>query len=396
MRIGILGRAGGRHILDAVPASPVPLLEVRRVSKRFPGVVALDAVTLGVRQGEVHVVLGENGAGKSTLMRILSGAESMDAGEIRLDGRPVSIGSPGRARALGIRTIHQELQLVPHLSVGENVFLGQLPHGRIGWVDWRRIAAESARMLADLGLAIDPRTPVRALGLAERQMVEIVKALSGDARLLIMDEPTSALTAAEVHRLFDTVALLTARGVGVLYISHRMEELFRIGHRVTVLRDGRAVATLDVAATSVDALVRLMSDRIVRDDRPRRQVVRGAEVLRVEHVTRRGVLRDVSLTLHRGEVLGIAGLVGAGRTELARAMAGADRIDAGRLVIKGEVVVMRSPADAIRSPAMSRSPVPHACRGGASSLPARKPISHTSGWAGCGSGAPAWVSRPAR
>jgi ribose transport system ATP-binding protein len=336
-------------VLDAAqhPIGP-PVLQMRGISKRYPGVRALSEADLDVRAGEVHVLLGENGAGKSTLVKILSGAVGPDAGAILLDGRQVAIGDPLHARRLGISTIYQELSLVPHLSAAENIFLGKTPTRGFGIVDWRRMRREADRILNGLGVSIDGRAPVHSLRLAQQQMVEVARALSDDARILIMDEPTSALSQREVAQLFTTITHLTARGVAVVYISHRMDEVFRIGHRVTVLRDGRHVTTQDIAAVTPSQLVRLMADREVADHYPRPPRVRGEELLRVEGLGGRG-LKGVSFALHRGEIVGIAGLVGAGRTRLARAIVGADRVERGRIVVKGRAVRIGSPVDAARA-----------------------------------------------
>ena len=320
---------------------------MRGITKRFPGVLALDDVRLDVRAGEVHVVLGENGAGKSTLMKIIGGAVRRDAGEVLLDGAPVDVRNPAHARALGISVIHQELMLVPHLPVADNVFLGKFPTRAPGWVDRATMLARTAELLGSLGVDLDPRTEVRRLGLAEQQAVEIARALADEARILVMDEPTSALTATEVDRLVATIEQLAGRGVAIVYISHRMEEIFRVGHRVTVLRDGGYVTTRDLSAVTPAELVRLMINREVSDHFPRRAVQRGDEVLRVEGLSRRGVLHDVSFALHKGEVLGLAGLAGAGRTELARCLAGADRADAGAVHLKGRASLVSSPREAI-------------------------------------------------
>jgi len=320
---------------------------MRGIRKAFPGVVALDGVDLEVRAGEVHVLLGENGAGKSTLMKILSGALAKDAGEIRLGSEPVEIAGPRDAHDRGVRIIYQELNLVPHLSVAENIALGREP-GRFGFVDRRAQDQEARVRLGNLGVEIDPRTPVRELGVARQQMVEVAKALEGEPRLIIMDEPTSALTATEISELFATIERLTARGVAVVYISHRMEEVTRVGHRVTVLRDGRHVATRRLDEVTVPELVKLMVGRELTEHFPRRRTAPGEEILRAEGLSRAGVLHDVSFTLRRGEVLGVAGLMGAGRTELARILAGADRPDAGRVLLHGQPVSARGPRDAIR------------------------------------------------
>jgi ribose transport system ATP-binding protein len=320
---------------------------MRGICKRFPGVKALDAVDFDLRRGEVHVLLGENGAGKSTLMRVLSGACVRDSGEILFDGQSVPLRSPREAQARGISTIYQELNLVPHLSAAANIFLGREP-SRIGVIDRARLMRDAAALLASLGTRIDPDARVSELSVAEQQMVEVAKALSLDARVLIMDEPTSALTESEIDQLFSAIAGLTVRGVSVIYISHRLEELARVGHRATVMRDGRQVATLPLPAPIAE-LVRLMVDRDVADHFPVRTGARGAELLRVERVSRGARLRDVSLTLHRGEILGVAGLLGARRTELARVIAGADAPDTGRVLLNGRPLRRGSTGDAIRA-----------------------------------------------
>ena len=325
-----------------------PVLEMRGIRKAFPGVVALDGVDLTLEAGDVHMLLGENGAGKSTLMKILGGAYRKDAGDIRLDGRPVEIDGPRAARDLGIRVIYQELNLVPHLSVAENIFLGELPRRWGGVVDWRVLADRTSALLLDLGMTLDPRAPVGRLGLAQRQMVEIAKALaSPGTSILVMDEPTSALTSREVTQLFALIERLTSRGVSIVYITHRLDEVFRIGRRITVLRDGRQVTTTPIDQVTVPELVRLMANRDLSEHFPKVRVERGAELLRVEGLNVTGVLSDISFSLHAGEVLGISGLLGAGRTELARVIAGADRFDKGRLSVDGQEMRFRHPADAI-------------------------------------------------
>jgi ribose transport system ATP-binding protein len=321
---------------------------MRGICKRFPGVVALDNVSFDLQRGEVHVLLGENGAGKSTLMKILSGACARDAGEIAIDGVPVELASPRDAQARGIATIYQEFNLVPHLRAAENVYLGREPLRAPGLIDRRRLEADAGRLLESLGTTIDPRAEVRRLGVAEQQMVEVAKALSLNARILIMDEPTSALTSAEIDQLFAAIRRLTANGVAVIYISHRMEELAAIGHRATVLRDGRVVGMRTLPAP-VPELVRMMADRDISEQYPPKTRRRGAELLRVEGVSRGSRLRDISFTLHRGEILGVAGLLGAGRTELARVVAGADVPDSGRVVLEGRPLRLRAPSDAIRA-----------------------------------------------
>jgi ribose transport system ATP-binding protein len=316
------------------------------IRKSFPGVLALDGVDLEVEAGEVHVLLGENGAGKSTLMKILSGSQARDAGEISVDGRTVEIQGPRHAQQLGIRTIYQELNLVAPLSVAANIVLGREP-GRWGVIDRKKAEQEAARLMSLLGVEVDVTRPVSELGIAQQQMVEVAKALSEEGRILIMDEPTSALTHAEIDELFATIERLRARGTSVIYISHRLEEVARIGDRVTVMRDGRRVATLPARTTRIPELVRLMADREVGEHFPRRRMPPGEELLRVEHLTRGERLRDVSFTLRRGEIVGVTGLLGAGRTELARAIIGAEPPRSGRVLLRGLEVSIRRPKDAL-------------------------------------------------
>jgi ribose transport system ATP-binding protein len=325
-----------------------PVLEMRHIRKTFPGVVALDDVDFDLRRGEVHILLGENGAGKSTLMKILSGAYQKSAGQIIFDGNEVEIRNPKHAQTLGISTIYQEFNLIPHLSVGENIFLGREPR-RFGLIDQRAIFQEATRALNGLGLTLDPRQLIKGLKVAEQQMVEVAKALSLDARILIMDEPTAALTEHEIKELFATIRSLRDKGVSIVYISHRMEEMFEIGDRVTVLRDGRTVGTYNVREMSKSELIRLMVNRELTELFPKERAELGPEVLRVEGLNTPGELKDISFSLRKGEVLGIAGLLGAGRTELARAIFGLDKITSGTISINGAVQRIGSPRVAINS-----------------------------------------------
>jgi ribose transport system ATP-binding protein len=329
------------------PTTAGAVLTLRGIRKAFPGVVALDGVDLDLLPGEVHVLLGENGAGKSTLMKIISGALRRDAGEICVNGTPVEISGPRHAQRLGIGIIYQEFNLVPHLSAGENIFLGREPMLAPGVLDQGRLLRDAQKQLTDLGVAIDARSIVSQLSVAEQQMVEVAKALSLNARVLIMDEPTSALTTQEINELFAAIRRLKARGVAIVYISHRMDELFAIGDRVTVLRDGRHVGTRAIGETTRAELERLMVGRDLKQHFPKRRAAIGEEALRVEQLTREGVLHDISFSIRRGEVVGLAGLMGAGRTELARAIFGADRIDRGRVFVRGEEKTISSPRAAI-------------------------------------------------
>ncbi len=309
------------------------ILRAEGLTKSFPGVRALDGVDLSLRPGEVHVLLGENGAGKSTLIKILSGAYRPDDGRVLMDGRPVEIRDAGDARRLGISTIYQEFNLVPELSVAENLSLGRPPR-RFGLIDSAAMMRRGGELLDRVGVRVDPRTPVRRLGIARMQMVEIAKALALDARVLIMDEPTAVLTTGEVGKLFEIVRRLRDDGVAIVFITHHLEEIAEIGDRVTVLRDGRSVAEVP-AGTSQDELVRLMVGRPIDQQFPRRPAELGEPLLSVRGLTRTGAFDDISFEVRAGEVVGLAGLVGAGRTEVARAVFGADRYDAGEVFVRG-------------------------------------------------------------
>ncbi|PWI41834.1 sugar ABC transporter ATP-binding protein [Streptomyces sp. ICBB 8177] len=303
------------------------------VRKTFPGVVALDHVDFDLRRGEVHVLLGENGAGKSTLIKMLSGAHRPDQGRILVGGEPVRINGAQDAERLGIATIYQEFNLVPELSVAENIFLGRQPR-RLGLVDRRRMNADAARLLARVGVDVAPQTRVGDLGIARLQMVEIAKALSLDARVLIMDEPTAVLTTDEVDKLFRIVRALREDGVGVVFITHHLEEIAALGDRVTVLRDGRSVTQVP-ADTPEEELVRLMVGRSIEAQYPRERAAPGAPLLKVTGLTRHGAFADVGFEVRAGEVVGLAGLVGAGRTEVVRAVFGADPYDSGTVEVQG-------------------------------------------------------------
>ena len=324
-----------------------PVLRVTDVSKSYPGVRALRHVDLAVLPGEIHAVIGENGAGKSTLMKIVFGVTQPDAGTIAVRGHPVAIGSPVAAQHLGISMVHQELSLVPALDVARNIYLGREPALAPGIIDWPRLYREAAALLARLGIVLDPRRPVRRLSTAQKQMVEIARALSWRSLLLILDEPTSSLTQGEIRELFRILRELKADGVAVLYISHRLEELPEIADRVTVMRDGRTIGTVDARTTPIPALIRMMVGRGVDQQFPKIDVPIGDEVLRVEGLTRHGAVEDVSFGVRAGEIVGMAGLVGAGRSETARLIVGADRKDAGRVFLNGRSVEIDSPTAAV-------------------------------------------------
>ncbi|HNY85007.1 MAG TPA: sugar ABC transporter ATP-binding protein [Candidatus Hydrogenedentes bacterium] len=324
------------------------LLEMRGITKQFPGVLALDDVSLDLREGEVHCLLGENGAGKSTLMKILAGAQPADAGDILIGGRPAAVTSPARARELGVSMIYQEFNLSPFLSVAENIFLGREPRiGKTPFIDGARLRRDAEEVLRHMGVTLDVRLPVNRLSVAQMQMVEIAKAVSVNARILVMDEPSATLTDHELASLFTLIGELRGRGMGILYISHRLEEVFQIGDRATVMRDGRHVATRDVADLTREDIIRMMVGRELTEEFPKVSLPRGAERLRVEGLTREGLFHDVGFSLHAGEIVGLTGLVGSRRTEVVRAIFGADRLSAGRVFVDGREVAVSSPRDAI-------------------------------------------------
>ena len=328
--------------------NPMTVLEMRGIEKRFPGVHALRAVDLTVRRGEILGLVGENGAGKSTLVKILSGAYARDAGEIHVAGEPIGSAGPQEMIGRGVAVIYQEPSLAPHLSVAENIFMGRLPTTRAGIVDRRRLSEETAIVSERLGLHLDPRARVGSLSVARRQMVEIAKALSRDARIIVLDEPSAVLADAELDGLVRVMHRLAEKGVAFIYISHRLNEVFRITDRVTVMKDGQVVATEATRDMTPDRLVRLMVGRDLGDIYgTRTESTTGEPVLVVRGLTRAGVFRDIDLTVHAGEILGIAGLAGSGRTEILRALHGADPIDAGSVVVFGQAVRIRSPQEAI-------------------------------------------------
>lgn len=339
--------AGGGPLREPDPLVP-PLLEMVGISKAYPGVTALAGVGLEVRAGEVHCLVGENGAGKSTLVKILGGAEMADDGRILIDGRRVVLRSPADALRAGIGIIYQDFKLVPHLSVAENVVLGRLPtRGRRLVVDWTAARDRARDLLATLGEDLDVGRRVTELSPAQQQQVEIARVLGHEARIVAMDEPSATLTDRELANLFRVVRELVRRGVGILYISHRLDEIDELGDRITVLRDGCRVGTFDAAGLPRPTLVRHMVGREVAQQALGEAGEPGEIVLRVEHLRRDPVVRDVSFEVRRGEVLAIAGLVGAGRSDVARLIFGADRASSGRILLDGVEIDPRSPREAI-------------------------------------------------
>ena len=327
---------------------PGPILEAIGVCKRFPGVHALDDVSLVVHPGEVHAVIGAEGAGQSTLMKILSGAQLPDSGSIVIDGHAVSIADPRAAQDLGICIIYQELSLVGALSVGENIFLGNLPTRGRGWdVDWPQVWRRSSELLARVGLRVRPQTLVRNLSVAQMQMVEIARALHRNVRVLILDEPTSSLSDHETAKLFEIIDVLRHQGVGIVYISHRLAEVFQIAQQATVLRDGQVVGTVPIAETSEDTLVRMMVGRELSHLFTQARLTDAPVRLDVQHLSKRRTLHDISFQVRGGEIVGFAGLVGSGRTELARCLFGADHFDSGQILLDGQKIAIRTPGDAV-------------------------------------------------
>ena len=312
------------------------ILEVKGLSKEFPGVKALDRVDLVVKKGEVHALVGENGAGKSTLIKILAGVYTKDEGEIVFDGRSVEITSPAISLKLGIKVVFQELSLIPHMSVAENVFLESFPLKKNKTIHWEELYKKTSEILASIGLNINPRTRLNMLTISQQQMVEIARALSHEAKLVIMDEPTSALTPNEINFLFNVIKKLKSMGIGILYVTHKLEEVEQICDRVTVLRDGKLISTREVSKTNRDELVRDMVGRSIETLFPRTHRGKGKVILRVENLSTEKKLKDVSFEVRAGEVVGIFGLMGAGRTELARAIFGIDPVSGGAIYIDGQ------------------------------------------------------------
>ncbi|MCC8109203.1 MAG: sugar ABC transporter ATP-binding protein, partial [Planctomycetes bacterium] len=324
-----------------------PLLRMEGITKRFPGTIALNKVKLDLRPGEIHVLLGENGAGKSTLMKILAGAYERDEGEIWIDGKSVQLGNPLAAQAAGVAIIYQELTQIPQLSAAENIYVGrEIRKGP--FIDWATINRNARELLAQVEADFSEKTVTRKLSVAQRQMVEIAKALSMNAKIIVMDEPTSSLTPHEVEGLFKIMNRLKEQGKGIIFISHHLEEVKEIGDRATILRDGQYINTVDVADHTIDEMIEMMVGRSLVTKYPKIHAPLGEELLRVEGMTRHGAVDNVSFSVRRGEVVGFAGLVGAGRTELCRLLFGADQKDAGKIFVDGKEVNIQSPRDAIR------------------------------------------------
>jgi len=323
------------------------LLEMRGISKTFPGVRALDNVDFELRRGQVHALVGENGAGKSTLIKILSGVYPPDAGEIRLAGQQVSMAHPSDAQGLGISPVHQELNLEPHLTVAENIFLNRQPLNRFRLIDHARMNREAKSLLHGLGVDVPPTRVVAELSVAQRQMVSIARAVSMDARIVIFDEPTAPLTEHEASLLFAIIRQLKASGVGIIYISHRMEEVFEISDQVTVLRDGKYIGSVPTREATMEQIIQMMIGRSVSELFQKEAAPIGEPILEVRHLYQHGALEDISFTLRRGEILGLFGLAGAGRSELARAIFGAEPYE-GAILLGGKPMAANTPHQAIQ------------------------------------------------
>lgn len=325
------------------------VLKLEEITKVFPGVKALDKVGFELQRGEVHALCGENGAGKSTLMKIISGAQTCTSGKITFEGRAIHYRSTEEAQKHGIAMIYQEFNLIPNLTVGENIFIGRQPT-RNGVIDWKKMADDARLILAKVGLEIDPNKRITQLSVAESQMVEIAKCLSMDSKVIIMDEPTAALTDEEIRCLFTIINNLKTQGISIVYISHRLEEIFKICDRATILRDGKYICTTRIENTNCDELISLMIGRELSNLYPARAVKSGEVILTVQGMSYRNVFKDVGLSLHTGEILGIAGLIGSGNIQLAKAIAGTyDGNYDGEIVVAGTPVKFKKPMDAIRA-----------------------------------------------
>lgn len=325
------------------------VVEMQQITKAFPGVLALDKVDFSCSEGEVHAIVGENGAGKSTLMKVLAGAYRPDGGRIILKGNKISFSNPRDAQRHGISIIYQEFNLIPDLTVAENIFLGREPHKSIGFIDKNNLLKRARALLADLEVDIDLGIRVAQLGVAQQQMVEIAKALSLNADIIMMDEPSAVVSGKELESLFHIIRSLKGSGKTIIYISHRIDEIFQIADRATVLKDGKLVGTLDTKDTDKPTIVSMMVGRSLSEAFPQRgKPKEKKEVLALKNVTRDGTLKDVTFKVHSGEILGVAGLVGAGRTELARAIFGADPIDSGEIFLHGEKIKKGSPKNSIK------------------------------------------------
>ncbi len=331
-----------------MPSNSQNILQVQNLSKSFLGVKALDNIQFGLQKGEVHALMGENGAGKSTFMKILMGLLQPDSGEIIFEGEVLKSNNVHENLQKGISMIHQEILVVPELTVAQNIFLGRETNYR-SWLNDKAINQKAQEILDAIGIKINAQTKIKNLSIAEMQMVEIAKAISNNAKVIIMDEPTSALTDNEVAMLFKIIKDLKAKGVAIIYISHKMDEIYEITDRITVLRDGQYIATKNTNELDKNALIALMVGRQINDLFLENNSIKGESILSVQNLNKKGKFKDINFEVHAGEVLGIAGLMGAGRTEIARAIFGLDKYDSGEIIIKGNKVEIKSPEDAIKN-----------------------------------------------
>lgn len=322
-------------------------LQVLQIEKSFPGVKALDGINFTVKEGTVHVLCGENGAGKSTLMKIINGIYPPDKGEIRIDGKKVDIRNPMQARALGISMIFQELNYIPEMTVAENLFVGRLPKNRIGGVDWKTIREQTRELLDREQLPYSPQQKIKNLSVSDIQMLEILKAISYDSNVIIMDEPTSAITHTEVETLFKKIHELKSRGKSIIYISHKMDEIFRIADEITILRDGQVVDTKARDELDIETVISLMVGRKLESTYPKESIPLGSVMLEVEHLSTKRLFKDVSFSVRAGEIVGFSGLMGAGRTEVMCSVFGLDRYDSGSIKIDGKEIKVSSVKDSI-------------------------------------------------
>ncbi|WP_341878146.1 sugar ABC transporter ATP-binding protein [Defluviitalea saccharophila] len=322
-------------------------LRVSNIEKSFPGVKALDKIDFSVRKGTVHALCGENGAGKSTLMKIINGIYKPDAGQIFIDEKPVKIQNPIQAASYGIAMIAQELNYVPEMSVEENLFLGRLPLNKFGKVDWKKLRRDTIKFLKDEDLPYEPDQKLKTLTVSDIQMLEIIKAISNNASIIVMDEPTSAITQREVEKLFEKIAMLKKKGVSIIYISHKLDEVFQIADDITVFRDGTVVASHPAKDLTMDDVIALMVGRKITNVYPKEECPIGENILEVENLYSKGVFKDIHFHVKKGEIIGFAGLVGAGRTELMRSLFGLDPITSGKIKIHGKEVKIESVHDSI-------------------------------------------------
>ncbi len=355
--------------------SPTYRVELRNIAKSFGGVSALKDVTFKALPGEIHALMGENGAGKSTLMKILSGVHQRDKGQIFIDGEEAHIRNTVDSKKLGIGIIYQEFSLVPELSVAENIFLNRLSENG-SWLKWDKLRKEAGALIKSIGFNIDPSVKVKRLSIAQQQVVEIAKALSENIKVLILDEPSAVLGPAEVLKLFDTLFKLKKDGVAIIYISHHLSEIFKIADRVTVIKDGVSSQTLEVANTDKDTIIKMMLGRTLNAMFPPRKPVMGKEVLRVDNISVANKIKEVSLTVKEGEIVGIAGLVGSGRTETVRAIFGADKKSGGDVYLYGRKMNFRSPRNAVKK-GIGMVPEDRKAQGVILSLPIKENISLT-------------------